>query len=47
MPAGSEFDVIAGPICAEGLVWWQVQYGDHYGWTAEGEGTSYWLEPVG
>jgi hypothetical protein len=27
--------VTAGPECANGLVWWEVQVGDETGWTAE------------
>lgn len=47
MPAGSEFDVIDGPLCGRtNLTFWKVQYGDLAGWTAEGEGAEYWLEPL-
>ncbi len=42
---GETFIVIAGPVCADELVWWQVNHQDGSGWTAEGEGGIYWLEP--
>lgn len=47
MPGGSEFMVMTGPICdAAGLAWWQVTYSGLIGWTVEGQGTDYWLEPL-
>ncbi len=45
MSAGSTFTVLQGPHCAENIAWWQVRYGDIIGWTAEGQGDTYWLEP--
>ena len=46
MPAGTEFVVLAGPICADGYAWWQVNYNGIIGWTAEGSGAVYFLEPA-
>lgn len=46
MPAGAPFAVIGGPICQSGILWWQVNYGGLIGWTAEGDGFTYWLEPA-
>ncbi|MBN1453200.1 MAG: SH3 domain-containing protein [Anaerolineales bacterium] len=48
IPGGTTFSIIGGPICGQGtgLIWWQVNYGDIIGWTAEGNGGVYWLEPV-
>ena len=46
IPSGGEFDVLAGPICGENLAWWQVDYNGLVGWTAEGQGDEYWLEPL-
>lgn len=46
MPAGSTFSVLAGPVCDGNVRWWQVQFGDVTGWTAEAEGGTYYLEPV-
>jgi hypothetical protein len=46
IPSGAEFDVLAGPICGENLAWWQVNYNGIVGWTAEGQGNEYWLEPL-
>jgi hypothetical protein len=45
IPGGSVFAVLAGPTCADGFYWWQVTYAGQVGWTAEGEGGVYWLEP--
>jgi hypothetical protein len=46
IPAGGVFDVISGPQCGDGLRYWQVTYNGITGWTAEGQGVTYWLEPV-
>lgn len=45
IPGGAPFDVLEGPHCAAGLAWWYVQAGDLRGWTAEGQGDTYWLAP--
>ena len=45
---GAVFEVLEGPICADGLVFWLVesdQIPGGSGWTAEGDGKEYWLEP--
>lgn len=47
IPAGATFTVISGPVCASGVNWWQVNYNGRVGWTAEGSGYSYYLEPLG
>jgi len=40
------FTVLDGPWCGDEHLWWQVNYNDKIGWTAEGEGSVYWLEPA-
>jgi len=48
VPGGGVFTVLSGPQCGpEGWTWWRVQYGSTIGWTAEGQGSTYWLEPYG
>lgn len=45
---GSVVKVLEGPVCADGLVFWKVESDTipgGVGWTAEGDGTEYWLEP--
>jgi hypothetical protein len=40
--------VTEGPVCVDGLVYWKVYNAvipGGSGWTAEGDGTEYWLEP--
>jgi hypothetical protein len=40
--------VIKGPICADGLIFWKLENDSipsGVGWTAEGDGQEYWLEP--
>ncbi len=46
IPEGAVMDVIGGPVCAGGYGWWQVVYDGQTGWTAEGEGIDYWLQPA-
>jgi hypothetical protein len=46
IPSGGEFAILAGPICAENLAWWQVDYNGLIGWTAEGQREEYWLQPL-
>jgi hypothetical protein len=41
--------LLEGPVCADGLVFWRVENAmipGSSGWTAEGDGSGYWLEPV-
>ncbi|HLU08845.1 MAG TPA: SH3 domain-containing protein [Oceanobacillus sp.] len=46
--AGQQFDIVGGPACADGIVWWQVSVGGQTGWTAEGLPPDiYYLEPMG
>ncbi len=40
------FDIIGGPVCVDGFVWWQIQEGSRTGWTAEGLEGIYYLEPL-
>ena len=37
------------PVCADGLLWWKIVERDEQGpsgWTAEGQGSDYWLAPL-
>jgi hypothetical protein len=47
IPVGETFVVTTGPQCADGVVWWAVDYGGMSGWTAESQGSTYFLEPLG
>jgi hypothetical protein len=45
---GTIVKVIEGPVCADSLVFWKVENANipgNNGWTAEGDGNEYWLEP--
>ena len=46
IPAGGVFAVLDGPNCAQNTAWWLVNYNGATGWTAEGSGNQFWLEPV-
>ncbi len=46
LPAGTLFQIQAGPRCVEGAYWWQVATMDYWGvWVPEGEGDTYFIEP--
>jgi|GEM_PF-5245137 len=45
IPAGATFSVLSGPQCGDGYTWWEVSYNGTVGWTAEGGGNEYWVEP--
>jgi hypothetical protein len=45
---GSVVELLEGPICADGVVFWKVGSDlvpGGIGWTAEGDGADYFLEP--
>lgn len=43
---GEEADVVDGPACAEGWIWWKIKKDNGLtGWTAEGDGKDYWIVP--
>lgn len=45
--AGQAMQILAGPECVDGSVWWQVRAleTELVGWTVEGDGQDYWLIP--
>lgn len=46
LPGGTFFRVVEGPRCVDGYNWWRITTGTITGWTAEGQGSAYWLEPI-
>jgi hypothetical protein len=46
IPAGGQFQIISGPHCNASTAWWQVNYHGLIGWTAEGQSSTYWLQPA-
>ena len=47
IPINGVFQVMNGPVCADGFQWYQVHYREATGWLAEGDLTSYYVEPYG
>jgi hypothetical protein len=45
IPGEAVFSVIGGPQCADGFMWWQVNYQGLTGWTTNGDASEYWVEP--
>ena len=45
IPGGASFQVLQGPTCLNNAVWWQVNYNGLISWTAEGQGSTYYLQP--
>jgi len=47
IPGGGVFSVLEGPSCDQtGIAWWRVTYQNLTGWTGEGQGDTYWVEPM-
>jgi Tol biopolymer transport system component len=45
---GTVVTLLRGPVCADGLVWWKISEASlpgGEGYTAEGDGKEYWLQP--
>jgi hypothetical protein len=46
LPEGEILNLVAGPICVEANIWWQVSLSNgESGWVSEGDVTSYFIEP--
>lgn len=45
---GEEMEILEGPVCMNGWVWWKVRPAgtNLVGWTAEGDSDNYWLVPI-
>jgi hypothetical protein len=45
---GDSMEILDGPECAEGWVWWYVRAANSNltGWTCEGDRDHYWLVPT-
>lgn len=46
IPGDMIFAVLEGPACADDLTWYKVDYNGIIGWTVEGAGDEYFLEPL-
>ncbi len=46
IPPTALFSIIGGPKCADGILWWNINYDGLIGWTAEGEAGEYFIEPL-
>ena len=48
IPESGVFETVAsfGYACMNGIRWWYVDYENISGYTGEGEGTTYWVEPL-
>jgi hypothetical protein len=47
MPAGASFAVVGTGQCdSQGLRWYPINYQGVSGWTAEGQGSEYWIGPA-
>ncbi|MGB7338733.1 MAG: hypothetical protein WBC91_07570 [Phototrophicaceae bacterium] len=47
LPADSQFTVLGDSLCGmDGRRWYPINYEGEFGWTAEGEGSTYWIAPM-
>jgi hypothetical protein len=48
VPNGTEFQILNGPICADGIMWWEASIidGSNKGWIAEVSSSgTYYIQP--
>src|SRR5690606_11475997 len=45
IPIRGVFYVLDGPVCADDYTWYRIRYQAAEGWIAEGDSTSYYVEP--
>jgi uncharacterized protein YraI len=45
IPGRARLSIIGGPRCGDGFTFWQVNYNDTIGWTAEGADDDYYMIP--
>ncbi len=45
IPGGAAFNVLYDSVCGDGYLWWRVAYQGIVGWTVEGIGEDYFVEP--
>ncbi|MBZ0314806.1 MAG: SH3 domain-containing protein [Anaerolineae bacterium] len=46
LPEGTQFTIQGGPQCQGNYTWWQIRLSDgRTGWVAEGDASSYFIEP--
>ena len=45
IPGGADFEILAGPLCYEGALWWQTVYNGITGWVQEGQDGAFFIEP--
>ncbi len=46
IPGEGFFTVLSGPVCGDGMAWWEIDYDGLIGWTVEGQGDTYWVVSV-
>lgn len=46
LAAGTQFEVLEGPVCSGGFTWWRVDYKGTVGWTVESSAQAYFLDGV-
>jgi len=43
LESGTRFDIIDGPRCVDGYVWWEIRHNNRTGWIAEGTASESWI----
>lgn len=46
IPNNTTLTILDGPKCMDDILWWKVTYQGMTGWTGEGTGKDYWMEPA-
>lgn len=46
IPILTEFEILDGPICRDGYLWWNIENDEFTGWAAEGVPGNYFMEPL-